>query len=51
MFVVFFPQNNNPKHIPEASREWFEDKMDVLDWPPQLPDLNPIEHRWGHFRR
>ncbi len=39
-----FQQDNDPKHTSRLAKNYFEDKsIDLLPWPPQSPDLNPIE--------
>ena len=43
-----FQQDNDPKHTSRIAKEFLEENFpEVMDWPSNSSELNPIENLWG----
>lgn len=43
-----FQQDNSSIHVSKYAKKWFRtNQINLIEWPPVSPDLNPIENLWG----
>ena len=51
MIQTYVKQGNAPVHTARVIEERLATQgVEVMNWPPYSPDLNPIEHAWKHLK-
>jgi len=51
--IIHLQQDHSSIHYSRVVQEWLSRQADVelLDWPPRAPEMNPIENMWSEVNR
>jgi len=51
--IIHLQQDHSSTHDSRVVKEWLLRQVEVqlLDWPPRAPDMNPIEKTWSEVKR
>jgi hypothetical protein len=51
--IIHFQQDHSSIHDSRVVQEWLllQAEVEFVDWPRQVPDMNPIENMWSEVKR